>query len=79
MAALSRLAPPGSRGRAQGLLSAGISLGMVAGTVVSGLVFRAAGAWVFAGMAPIAALGLGLALVAALVLAAQPHRAGEGG
>ena len=79
MAALSRLSPVGSRGRAQGLLSASVSLGMAAGTVVSGLVFRAADALIFAAMVPIAALGLGLALVAAYALAAQPHKAGEGG
>jgi PPP family 3-phenylpropionic acid transporter len=79
MAAVSHLAPAGMRGRAQGLLSTAVSLGIAAGTVLSGIVFRAAGAWVFAAMAPIAVVGLVLALLAARRLAAQPHRAGEGG
>jgi PPP family 3-phenylpropionic acid transporter len=79
MAAISHLAPARARGRAQGFLSTGISLGIAAGTVLSGLLFQAGGARVFAAMAPIAAVGLGLALVAARVLAAQPHRVGEGG
>jgi MFS transporter, PPP family, 3-phenylpropionic acid transporter len=79
MAALSHLAPPGARVRAQGLLSTAVSLGMVAATVLSGIIFRAAGAWVFAAMAPVAAAGLVLALLAAHRLAAHPHRAGEGG
>ena len=79
MAAVSHLAPPGSRGRAQGLLSTAVSLGMAAGTVLSGVVFGSGGALVFAAMAPLAAIGLMLALAAARVLAAQPHRAGEGG
>lgn len=79
MAALSRLAPRGARGRAQGLLSTAVALGLAAGTVLSGLLFRAAGAWVFAAMVPIASLGLVLALLAARRLAAQPHREAEGG
>jgi PPP family 3-phenylpropionic acid transporter len=79
MAAVSHLAPAGTRGRAQGLLSTAVSLGMAAGTVLSGLVFQAGGAWVFAAMAPLAGAGLLLALAAARVLAAQPQRAGEGG
>ena len=79
MAALSHLAPAGSRGRAQGLLSTAVSLGIAGGTMLSGLVFRAGGAWVFAAMAPIATAGLVLALLAARLLAAQPHRDGEGG
>jgi MFS transporter, PPP family, 3-phenylpropionic acid transporter len=56
-----------------------VSLGIAAGTVLSGVLFRAAGAWVFAAMVPIAAFGLVLALLAARLLAAQPHRDGEGG
>jgi len=52
---------------------------MAAGTVLSGVVFGSGGALVFAAMAPLAAIGLMLALAAARVLAAQPHRAGEGG
>jgi PPP family 3-phenylpropionic acid transporter len=79
MAALSRLAPAGARGRAQGVLNTAVSLGIAAGTVLSGFLFRAAGAWVFAAMAPVAAMGLVLALLAGRALAAQPHRAGEGG
>jgi MFS transporter, PPP family, 3-phenylpropionic acid transporter len=79
MAALSTLAPAGSRGRAQGFLSTAVSLGIAAATVLSGVVYRAAGAWVFAAMVPVATIGLILVLVAARVLAGQPHRAGEGG
>ena len=79
MAALSHLAPAGSRGRAQGLLSTAVALGIAAGTMLSGVVFRAAGAWVFAAMAPIAAVGLVLAVLAARLLSAQPHKEGEGG
>jgi MFS transporter, PPP family, 3-phenylpropionic acid transporter len=79
MAALSHLAPAGSRGRAQGFLSTAVSLGIAAGTVLSGGVFHAAGTWVFAAMTPIAVVGLILALLAARRLSAQPHRAGEGG
>jgi MFS transporter, PPP family, 3-phenylpropionic acid transporter len=79
MAAVSHLAPAGARGRAQGLLSTAVSLGIAAGTVVSGLLFEAGGALVFAAMAPLAAVGLLLALAAARVVAAHPQRAGEGG
>ena len=79
MAAIFRLAPPGSRGRAQGALSTAVSLGIAAGTLSSGLIFRAAGAGVFAAMVPIAALGLLVALLTARRLSAQPHKAGQGG
>lgn len=79
MAAVSNLAPAGARGRAQGLLSTAVSLGIAAGTVLSGLVYQEGSAWVFAAMAPLAATGLCLALIAARVLAAQPQRAREGG
>jgi PPP family 3-phenylpropionic acid transporter len=79
MAAVSHLAPVRARGRAQGLLSTAVSLGIAAGTVLSGLVFQLGGAVVFAAMAPLAAVGLLLALVAARILSAQPQRAGEGG
>jgi MFS transporter, PPP family, 3-phenylpropionic acid transporter len=79
MAAVSHLAPPGSRGRAQGILTTAVSLGIAAGTVLSGLIFQTGGALVFAAMAPLAGVGLVLTVAAARVLAAQPHRAGEGG
>src|SRR5829696_214328 len=79
MAAVSHLAPVRARGRAQGVLSTAVSLGIAAGTVVSGLLFQAGGALVFAAMAPLAAAGLLLALAAARVLSVQPQRAGEGG
>ena len=79
MAALSRLSPMRLRGRAQGFLSTAVSLGIAAGTVLSGLLYRADGAWVFAAMVPIAAIGLVLALAVSRALAAHPHRAGDGG
>ncbi|HVL71423.1 MAG TPA: MFS transporter [Beijerinckiaceae bacterium] len=78
MAALSRLAPDGARGRAQGMLGALTAFVSATATVGSGLVFRAAGPLVFAAMAPLAALGLAFAVLAWRSLA-QPHRDGEGG
>jgi PPP family 3-phenylpropionic acid transporter len=79
MAALARLAPEGSRGRAQGLLATAGAAGMAVSMTVSGLVFRSAGAGVFAMMVPVAAAGFLLALFGVRALALQPHRDGEGG
>jgi PPP family 3-phenylpropionic acid transporter len=79
MAALSRLAPAGSRARAQGVLSTTVALGMATATIASGVIFRQVGAGVFAAMAPLAAVGLILALTAGRALSAQPQRVGEGG
>ncbi|GJE38227.1 putative 3-phenylpropionic acid transporter [Methylobacterium persicinum] len=65
MEAVSTLGPEGARGRAQGLLSA-VNAGVsVAATLASGLIYREAGGAVFLAMAPLAACGLALALVAA--------------
>lgn len=64
MAAVSALAPEGSRGRAQGTLSAvnaGISVGA---TLASGLIYREAGSVVFLAMAPLAVCGIALAMAA---------------
>jgi PPP family 3-phenylpropionic acid transporter len=79
MAAFALLAPEGARGRAQGTLSAAMALGMAAGTVASGPVYRAAGPLVFLAMVPLAAAGFVLALLAMRAYRGQPHRAGEGG
>ncbi|MCJ2050011.1 MFS transporter [Methylobacterium sp. J-070] len=63
MAAVSAYAPDGARGRAQGTLSA-VNAGVsVVATLVSGLAYRAGGPLAFLMMAPLAAAGLGLALV----------------
>jgi MFS transporter, PPP family, 3-phenylpropionic acid transporter len=79
MAALSRLAPEGARGRAQGTLGALTAFVAATATVASGLIFRAAGPLVFAAMLPLAALGLALAILAWRSLRAQPQSEGEGG
>jgi MFS transporter, PPP family, 3-phenylpropionic acid transporter len=79
MGALAQLAPEGSRGRAQGLMASTHALAMASATGLSGLAFRAAGPLVFLAMAPLAAAGLGFALLALRAARAQPHRAGGGG
>jgi PPP family 3-phenylpropionic acid transporter len=78
IAALTALAPSRVRGLAQGLYGSVSALIMVASTVLSGFVYRAAGSFVFAAMAPLAVAGLALILVAALMLRSQPQRAGSG-
>ena len=62
MAAVSRFAPDGARGRAQGTLSAVNASISVGATLVSGLAYRADGPLAFLLMVPLAAAGLGLAL-----------------
>jgi PPP family 3-phenylpropionic acid transporter len=79
MTALPALAPAGARGRAQGLLSATLALAMAATTMLSGIAFRAAGAWVFAFMVPIAGLGLVLALRAREAVPLSPTEQARGG
>lgn len=64
MAALTALSPPGARGAAQGVYGAAIALAVALATIASGWLYRAAGPLAFAAMAPLAGLGLALALVA---------------
>lgn len=79
MAALTALSPPGARGRAQGIFGSLAALTMAASTIASGMIYREAGAAVFAAMAPLGAAGLVLTLMAIALLKAQPQRAGSGG
>jgi PPP family 3-phenylpropionic acid transporter len=79
MAALAAFSPPGARGRAQGVYGSLAALVMALSTVASGVIYRAAGATVFAAMAPLGAVGLVLTLIAVRLLRAQPQRAGSGG
>jgi hypothetical protein len=52
---------------------------MVASTVMSGAIYRAAGSMVFAAMVPLGAAGLVLTLVALRMERAQPQSGGSGG
>jgi PPP family 3-phenylpropionic acid transporter len=84
MAALAALAPEAARGRAMGIGSSLVALGSAAATVASGPIYRSAGSAVFACMAPLAALGFVLTLVAIRSLSRQdklsvPQSAGSGG
>jgi len=79
MAALTALAPLHARGRAQGIYGSLAALFTAASTIASGLIYKEAGAAVFAAMAPLGAIGLMLILVASRMLKAQPQRAGAGG
>lgn len=79
MAALTALAPLHARGRAQGIYGSLAALFTAASTIASGLIYKEAGAAVFAAMAPLGAIGLVLILVASRMLKAQPQRAGAGG
>ncbi|TGE01892.1 MFS transporter [Methylobacterium nonmethylotrophicum] len=66
MAALSRLAPEGGRGGAQGIYAACASLASASATLASGAAYRAGGApLAFGLMLPVAGLGLALTLAAA--------------
>ena len=79
MAALTALSPPAARGRAQGMLASANALGIAAATIAAGPIYRAAGPAVFVAMAPLGAIGFGLALVALRRSRAQPQSSGEGG
>jgi len=79
MAALTALSPEGARGRAQGIYGSLAALTMAGSTIVSGLIYKDAGALVFAAMAPLGAIGFILMLIAARLLKAQPQRDGSGG
>ncbi|KAA2237279.1 MFS transporter [Salinarimonas soli] len=78
MAALTALSPPGARGAAQGVYSAGQALATGLAMVASGGLYRWGGPLAFAAMAPLALLGLGLVLLA-MRAASQPQRVAEGG
>jgi len=52
---------------------------MALSTVASGLIYKEAGAAVFAAMAPLGAIGFLLTLLAVRLLPPQPQRAGSGG
>ncbi|MFH6782433.1 MULTISPECIES: MFS transporter [Methylobacterium] len=66
MAALSRLAPEGGRGAAQGTYAACASLASASATLASGAAYRAGGGpLAFGLMLPVAGLGLALTLAAA--------------
>lgn len=72
MEAVSSLSPEGSRGRAQGTLSA-VNAGIaVTATLASGLVYREAGPLAFLAMAPLAGIGVALAFAAAQEKKRQP-------
>jgi PPP family 3-phenylpropionic acid transporter len=79
MAALTALAPPGARARAQGMLAAMTALGTALTTMASGPLYRLWDAGMFAAMAPLGLVGLALALIAARRLKDYPHSSGEGG
>lgn len=64
MAAITMLAPAGSRGKAQGQLTAVHAIAIAATTVLAGMLYERIGALTFLAMAPIAAAGLILAFVA---------------
>ncbi|WP_029029693.1 MFS transporter [Salinarimonas rosea] len=75
MAVLTALAPPGARGRAQGLFAAAQAVGMASATVLGGVVYQHAGGLVFLAMVPLPLAGL-----ACLVLARRArirHGLGE--
>lgn len=72
MAAVSRFAPDGARGRAQGTLGAAGALAAACATLLSGLAYRAGGPLVFALMAPAALAGLAFAAMAARSARAGP-------
>ena len=66
MAAVSRFAPDGARGRAQGTLSAASALASASATLACGAIYREAGGpATFLAMAPLALAGLGFAALAA--------------
>jgi PPP family 3-phenylpropionic acid transporter len=79
MAALAAFAPPHARGRAQGIYGSLAALVMALSTVASGMIYREAGALVFAAMAPLGVIGFVLTLLAVRLLRAQPQSEGRGG
>jgi MFS transporter, PPP family, 3-phenylpropionic acid transporter len=61
------------------MLASANALGIAAATIAAGPIYRAAGPAVFVAMAPLGAIGFGLALVALRRSRAQPQSSGEGG
>lgn len=79
MAALTALSPKHARGRAQGIYGSLAALATAVSTIASGLIYKEAGAAVFAAMAPLGVIGFVLMLIAVRLLKAQPQSAGSGG
>lgn len=75
MAAVSRFAPEGARGRAQGTVSAANALAAATSTLASGIAYRAGGPLAFALMAPAALIGLVLVGAAIRQARARPFGA----
>ncbi|MBF9233475.1 MFS transporter [Microvirga alba] len=76
MAALTALSPHQVRGRAQGIYGSLAALTTAATTIASGMIYKEAGATIFAAMVPLAVVGFVLTLIAARLLRVQPR--GEG-
>lgn len=64
MAALTALAPPRLKGRAQGIYGSLAALTTAVSTIASGVIYKEAGGAVFAVMAPLGAIGFILILIA---------------
>jgi PPP family 3-phenylpropionic acid transporter len=79
MAALTALAPKHARGRAQGIYGSLAALATAISTLVSGMIYKEAGALVFAAMAPLGIAGFILMLIVTRLLKTQPQREGSGG
>lgn len=75
MAAVSRFAPEGARGRAQGTLSSASALAAACATLASGLAYREGGPLAFALMAPAALAGLAFVGAAVRQARAEPFGA----
>ncbi|GGK22785.1 MFS transporter [Salinarimonas ramus] len=58
MAILTAMAPPGARGKAQGLFAAAQAVGMACATVAGGMIYEHAGGLVFLAMVPLPLAGL---------------------
>jgi MFS transporter, PPP family, 3-phenylpropionic acid transporter len=76
MAALTAFSPPHARGRAQGIYGSLAALVTALSTIASGMIYKEAGAAVFAAMAPLGAIGFILTLAAVRLVRDQPQRAG---
>lgn len=79
MAALTALAPPRLKGRAQGIYGSLAALTTAVSTIASGMIYKEAGGAVFAVMAPLGAIGFVLIVIASRIVRAQPQSAGSGG
>ncbi len=79
MMALTALAPPGARGRAQGLFATGMAIAMAMGMVASGQLYAILAEYVYLAMPPLAATGALCVLIASRNLRIQPQSSGPGG